>query len=152
MAPRPGALAPALLLALAAAWAAACGHRDRPARSADHAAPTGPQAEAELLGGQLFELVDRTMDYNGSHRGRPATELSQLGLDSLTHETVSRMTVDSGAPTITVAFRRPAGHTLEWCRGASGVLEEASLNGGQFTVLCGGPAGQANYLVSPVKR
>jgi hypothetical protein len=148
MPPSLGALAPALLLASAAA----CGRHERPAPSADHAAPTGPQAEAELLGGQLFELVDRAMDYNGSHRGRPATQLWQLGLDSLTPQTVSRMTVDSGAPTITVAFRRPAGHTLEWCRGASGVLEEASLNGGQFTVLCGGPAGQATYLVSPSKR
>ncbi len=146
--------APALALALSSALLialAGCGHRDHSSRKAHHPPPDGPEAEADLLGRQLFELVDRAMDYKSSHRNQPPTALWQLGLDSLTPATVSRMTVDSGTPTITVAYRA-AGHTLQWCRAGSGVLEEASLNDGRFTVLCGGAAGQASYQVNPAAR
>jgi hypothetical protein len=136
-----------LLLALAG-----CGRRDHSSRKTHHPPPDGPEAEADVLGRQLFELMDRAMDYKASHRNQPPTALWQLGLDSLAPATVSRMAVDSGTPTITVAYRRGAGHTLQWCRAGSGVLEEASLNEGRFTVLCGSAAGQASYQVDPAAR
>jgi hypothetical protein len=37
---------------------------------------------------------------------------------------------------ITVAFRKPDTREITSCRGDSQILEEATLNGGQFTVMC----------------
>ena len=43
----------------------------------------------------------------GSHRGRPAATLRQMGIESLTPTTVRRMVNLQREPVVTVAFRRP---------------------------------------------
>jgi hypothetical protein len=93
------------------------------------------QRDAQMLGREIFELVDRAVDYRGSHRGRPAVTLRQMGVESLTANTVRRMVNLQREPVITVAFRRPGGREIISCRGTSQILEEASLNG-RFTLMC----------------
>ena len=39
-------------------------------------------------------------------------------------------------PVITVSFRRTETREIVACRGDSQILEEASLNGGRFTLMC----------------
>jgi len=116
----------------------ACGGEDkgRAAQQKPRVTIPADQADAEALGGEVLELVDRAVDYRGSHRGRPATSLRQLGIDSLTPTTVRRLVNLAREPVITVAFRRPETREVTSCRGDSQILEEATLNGGQFTVMC----------------
>jgi hypothetical protein len=87
------------------------------------------------LGREIFDLVDRAVDYRGSHRGRPAATLRQMGVESLTTSTVRRMANVQREPVITVSFRQPAGREVVSCRGTSQILEEASLNG-RYTLMC----------------
>ena len=94
------------------------------------------QRDAEALGQAVFEMVDRAMDYRGSHRGRPAASFRQMGLDSLTPSMVRRVVNIDRLRVITVAFRRPDEHEIVSCRGDSDILEEATLQGGQFTLMC----------------
>ena len=119
-------------------WLAACGakeaNRSRPAEAEEHLPPD--QRDAEALGRELFELVDRAIDYRGSHQGRPAASWRQMGVDSLTPTTVRRLVNLAREPVITVAFRKPETREITSCRGDSQILEEATLNGGQFTVMC----------------
>jgi hypothetical protein len=37
---------------------------------------------------------------------------------------------------VTVAFRRTDSREITSCRGDGGILEEAALNGGRFTLMC----------------
>ncbi|HET9726356.1 MAG TPA: hypothetical protein VFP28_05525, partial [Gemmatimonadales bacterium] len=60
----------------------------------------------------------------------------QMGIDSLTTTTVRRLVNIAREPVITVAFRKPDTHEITSCRGDSQILEEATLNAGQFTVMC----------------
>ena len=117
---------------------AACGAKKssqaRPAETEEHLPPD--QRDAEALGRELFELVDRAVDYRGSHQGRPAGSWRQMGIDSLTPTTVRRLVNLAREPVVTVAFRRPDAREITSCRGDSQILEEATLNGGQFTVMC----------------
>jgi hypothetical protein len=117
---------------------AACGakeaSRPRSPEVEEHLPPD--QRDAEALGHELFELVDRAVDYRGSHQGRPAGSWRQMGVDSLTPTTVRRLVNLAREPVITVAFRRPEAREITSCRGDSQILEEATLNGGQFTVMC----------------
>jgi hypothetical protein len=108
--------------------------RPRSAEAEDHLPPD--QRDAEQLGRELFELVDRAIDYRGSHQGRPAGSWRQMGVDSLTPTTVRRLVNLAREPVITVAFRKPEAREITSCRGDSQILEEATLNGGQFTVMC----------------
>lgn len=94
------------------------------------------QRDAEALGREVFDLVDRAIDYRGSHRGRPAGSFRQMGIDSLTPTTVRRLVNLAREPVITVAFRRPESREITSCRGDGQILEEATLNGGRFTVMC----------------
>jgi hypothetical protein len=94
------------------------------------------QRDAQDLGRELFDLVDRAVDYRGSHQGRPAGSFRQMGIDSLTPTTVRRLVNLAREPVITVAFRRPEAREITSCRGDGQILEEATLNGGQFTVMC----------------
>ncbi len=137
----PRTFLPALALA---ALLAAChrgGGKASPAQSGG--APPAPdaQAEATRLGGEIFELVDRAADYRASHRGRPPVSLRQLGVDSLTPETLRAIAADSAHFTVSVGYRRPAGRALQQCSGTDVVLEEASLNGGRFHLSCVTSAG-----------
>lgn len=126
-----------LTLGLACA-AAGCGPGDHPgSRDTDRGSDLPPdQQDAFELGREVFDLVDRAVSYRASHRGRPATELRQMGIESLTPATVRRMVNLQREPVITVAYRRPEQREIVSCRGDSAILVEASLNGGRFTLMC----------------
>src|ERR671912_13449 len=70
------------------------------------------QREAQVLGREIFELVDRAVDYRGSHRGRPAVSLRQMGVESLTATTVRRVVNVQREPVVTVAFRQTRGREI----------------------------------------
>jgi hypothetical protein len=126
-----------LVLAIAPV-AGACGRDDtrRAPAVADDAALPPDQRDAALLGREIFELVDRAVDYRGSHRGRPARSLRQMGVDSLTPATARHLISVDREPIVTVQFRRPDGRAVTSCRGDSQILEEAAINGGRFTLMC----------------
>ncbi len=115
---------------------AACGTKDSGLPAAAQARAHRPAGDADVLGRELFELVDRAIDYRGSHMGRPAASFRQMGIDSLTGATVRRLENLNREPVVTVAFRKPGTHEITSCRGDSQILEEASLNGGRFTLMC----------------
>jgi hypothetical protein len=94
------------------------------------------QADAETLGREVLDLVDRAVDYRGSHRGRPAASLRQLGIDSLTPTTARHLVNVNREPLVTVSFRKTDGREITSCRGDSHILEEASINAGRFTLMC----------------
>jgi hypothetical protein len=101
---------------------------------------TPEQRDVHALGREIFDLIDRAVDYRGSHRGRPAASLRQMGVESLTTTTVRRMVNVQREPVITVSFRQPAGREVISCRGTSQILEEASLNG-RYTLMCTASSG-----------
>jgi hypothetical protein len=94
------------------------------------------QADAETLGREVLDLVDRAIDYRGSHRGRPATSLRQLGVDSLTPTTARQLLNVNREPVVTVRFRKTDDRHFTSCRGDGHILEEASINAGRFTLMC----------------
>ena len=98
------------------------------------------QRDAQVLGREIFELVDRAVDYRGSHRGRPAASLKQMGVESLTATTVRRVVNVQREPVITVAFRQPRGREILSCWGESKILEDASVNG-RYTLMCTASSG-----------
>jgi hypothetical protein len=98
------------------------------------------QRDAEVLGREIFELVDRAVDYRGSHMGRPATTLRQMGVESLTPTTVRRVINVQREPVITVLFRQPRGREIVSCRGDKQILLDASLNG-RYTLMCTASSG-----------
>ncbi len=93
------------------------------------------QRDAQALGREIFELVDRAVDYRGSHRGRPPASLRQMGVDSLTPSTVRRITSFQREPVVTVTFRQASGRELISCRGTSQIIEEASVEG-RYVLMC----------------
>jgi hypothetical protein len=101
---------------------------------------TPEQRDVQTLGREIFDLVDRAVDYRGSHRGRPAVSLRQMGVESLTTTTVRRMVNVQREPVITVSFRQTAGREVISCRGTGQILEEASLNG-RYTLMCTASSG-----------
>ncbi len=125
------------MLIAAALLAAACNRgatKRQPTTSSEDLPPA--RRDAEALGREVFELVDRAIDYRGSHQGRPAISLRQMGIESLTPTTVRRLTNVEREPVVTVAFRKPDGRDVTSCRGDSQILEEATLNAGRFTLMC----------------
>ena len=130
-------------LALALVLAGACdrGNSARPAPAAEDDDLPPAQRDAETLGRELFELIDRAVDYRGSHRGRPARNLRQMGVDSLTPLTARRLVSVDREPVVTVEFRKAEGRQITSCRGDSQILEEAAINGGRFTLMCSSRTG-----------
>ena len=98
------------------------------------------QRDAQALGREIFELIDRAMDYQGSHRGRPAASLRQMGVDSLTPTTVRRVVNVQREPVVTVGFRQTAGREIISCRGDRQILEDASVHG-RYTLMCTAKSG-----------
>jgi hypothetical protein len=98
------------------------------------------ERDASLLGHEIFELVDRAVDYRGSHRGRPGADLRQMGIESLTTNTVRRVVNVQREPVVTVSFRQPAGREIVSCRGDSQVLEQAATRG-SYTIMCTASSG-----------
>jgi hypothetical protein len=116
---------------------AACGSQDAPKDAPPPRSDLpADQVDAETLGQEVLDLVDRAVDYRGSHRGRPATSLRQLGVDSLTPTTARHLLNVNREPVITVQFRKTDGRQITSCRGDSNILEEASINAGRFTLMC----------------
>ncbi|HUF34401.1 MAG TPA: hypothetical protein VMN37_00545 [Gemmatimonadales bacterium] len=128
---------PVSCLAFAAALAVAgCGGGDRPSGAVEDAALPPDQRDAEALGREIFDLVDRAVDYRGSHRGRPARSLRQMGVDSLTPATARLLITVEREPVVTVRYRTAEGREITSCRGDSQILEEATISGGRFTLMC----------------
>jgi len=98
------------------------------------------QRDADILGREIFGLIDQAVDYRGSHRGRPAINLKQMGVESLTATTLRRVVNVQLDPLVTVSFRQRAGREIVSCRGDSHILEDASLNG-RYTVMCTASSG-----------
>jgi hypothetical protein len=123
--------------------AAECGPRTNEKTRDSNAESDLPpeQRDAHALGSEVFDLVDRAVAYRSSHRGRPAANLTQMGIESLTPATVRRMVNLQREPVITVAFRRPQERQIVSCRGDSGILAEASIKGGRFTLMCTAKSG-----------
>jgi hypothetical protein len=122
---------------LALALLTACAAKDAPRPKAESRAELPQdQDEAETLGREIFDLVDRAIDYRGSHQGRPAASFRQMGIDSLTPTTVRRLVNIAREPVVTVAFRRSEGREIVSCRGDGQILEESTLNGGRITLMC----------------
>jgi hypothetical protein len=125
---------PPLLLALAAA--ACTGKAEPSSRGGGGRGLSSDQRDAETLGREIFDLVDRAMDYKGSHEGRPANTLRQMGVESLTPVVVRRVINVQREPLVTVAFRKPAGREIVSCFGDNQIIEDAFVNGGRFTITC----------------
>jgi hypothetical protein len=125
-------------LALALTLAPGCAAEDRakPEPRVREADLPPDRRDAESLGREVFELVDRAMDYRGSHRGRPARSLRQMGIDSLTPTTARHLITVDREPIVTVQYRKADGREIMSCRGDSQILEEAAINGGRFTLMC----------------
>ena len=121
---------------------AACGKNKKALQhdaSNDPVAPTA-QGDANLLGHEIFDLIDRALSFRSSHRNRLPRSLRELGIDELTKETTRQYVVKDKIPQVTVSFRRTEGHFLKGCTATSSVLEEATVNG-EFTVTCTVPSG-----------
>jgi hypothetical protein len=125
-----------LVLAGVAACAGSSPSSKPPSRSAALDSLPPERRDAALLGREVFRLIDRAADYKGSHRGRPPANLRQMGIESLAPLVVRRIRIVSDSSVISVAFRRPRGRTVASCEGTAQALEEATLGGGTFTVVC----------------
>lgn len=123
---------------------AAC-HRGEPAPGAAVSEKAGSN-DQQVLGRELFELIDRAADYHSSHRGRYPASVAQMGVDSLTPTTARRLSSDNGALQVTVSFRHPTGHALVSCTGGAEALEGAALNSGKYAASCITPEGEVQPL------
>ncbi len=140
---------PALLAAGLALACGAGGGSPKPDREAPPADPA--QAEAELLGRDLADIMDRVMAYRSAHQNRLPSSLRQAGIDSLAAQFVRRLGRQGGDPLVTVVFRRAEGRVVTECSGTSVVLEDASIHGGAFEVSCALAAGGVqNFTVPPL--
>ncbi len=125
-------VAGALLLAMIAG----CDKKATPLPVAEGVPTGGAPADAQQLGTELFDLIDRVADYRSSPVGRPPRTLRQLGVDSLTPTTVRRLTVQGRTFQVTVAYRRKDGREVGSCSAGEDALEQAALNEGRFAVSC----------------
>jgi hypothetical protein len=114
------------------------GSRPRPSRDVNKLPPD--ERDATLLGREIFDLVDRAVDYRGSHRGRPGANLTIMGIESLTTTTVRRVVNVQLEPVVTVVFRQQTGRQIIACRGDSQILEDAAARG-LFTIMCTASSG-----------
>jgi hypothetical protein len=136
--------ASAVVLAATLGWSA-CGGDDKPAAGTPPPAPRGDaaQTDADRLGVQVFDLLDRAASYAATHERRYPPTLREAGVDSLT-PAFARVLETGGPPIATVMYRRPIGRVLTSCRAPIDILEESALNEGQFTVTCTDSTGQGH--------
>lgn len=114
--------------------AAACGRGERPAAAPRPGAT--PADDAALLGAEIFDVVDQVMSFRSAHSGHWPRTLREVGVDSLTRTTIRRYGLQGDTPVVTAVFRSQEGRQVTACRGSGDIQEEASLNGGAFTVAC----------------
>lgn len=117
----------------------ACGGSERPAARPQEAPapPVDPaEAEAQELGRELFDIMDRVLAYRSSHQGRLPTSFRQAGIDTLTATTTRSLSRVGSDPQVTIRVRRQAGRLLESCSGTNVVIEQAMMNEGRFEVQC----------------
>ena len=138
-------------LVVAAAALVACGGSKSkpPTRTSALDSLPPDRRDAALLGREVFELVDQAVDYKGSHRGQPPASLRQMGIESLAPLVVRRIRIVSDSSVVTVAFRKPRGHAVESCEGTAQILEEATLRGGTFSIICSTPSGSISKYQVP---
>jgi len=105
--------------------------------------------DAALLGQEVFHLVDRAADYQGSHRGHAPATLREMGVESLAPVFIRRIRVVSDSTVVTVAFRKPRGRAVESCEGNAEILEQATLRGGTFDIRCTTPSGATTQYQVP---
>lgn len=125
-----------------------CGRGDQ-ARA--RSGPDDPvQAEAELLGRELADILDRVMAYKSSHQGRLPTSFRQAGIDSLTPTFIRHLDRRGSDPLISVRFRRPGGRQIASCEATSLLLEDMLLHAGTFEVRCTMTAGEVrSFTIAP---
>ena len=105
--------------------------------AAEDEAPADPaQADAQALGAEVFDIMDRVVAYKASHQGRLPTSFRQAGIDTLTATTTRGLSRVGGDPLVTIRFRRMEGPQLESCSGTNLVIEQAMMNEGTFEVQC----------------
>ena len=93
------------------------------------------QEDAELLGQEIFDLVDQAAGYQSSHSGRRPRSLRIMGVDSLTPTTARWIETREGTLRIVAAFRQLNGHAVSHCGGDAGLLEQLTLEGA-FRLEC----------------
>lgn len=132
-----------------AALTGACG-KDDPGASARGATrpppPTGDEAQAEatILGRDVFKLLDQLAAYAAANQRKYPATLRLAGIDSLTPTLARRIDTRVSPPMAFAMFRNPLGHLLTSCRGTTDLLEESALNEGRFTVTCTDSGGRSS--------
>jgi hypothetical protein len=136
-----------LLLTLATAG---CHKKGKPAKPKPK--PVDPvQAEADVLGRELFDIVDRVLAYKSAHTGKLPTSLRQAGIDSLASAVIRRYDRLGAQPSVSIVYRRTEGRVVASCHGTDDVQEEASLHEGTFTVMCRMTNGDSRaFTIKPV--
>ena len=125
-----------------------CSKKEPPKPPVSEGVPVaGAPADVQQLGTEMFELIDRVADYRSSHEGKPPKSLRQLGVDSLTANTIRRLAIQGRTFTVTVVYRRPEGRTVQSCSAGEDALEQAALNEGRFAVSCDTPSGPQGFEV-----
>jgi hypothetical protein len=125
----------AAIFAVLAALALGCNSEKRKQKAAQAAEHT-PQGNAQLLGRELAQVIDRVMAYRSAHRGQLPASLRLAGIDSLTPVFSREYARQGGDPLITIRFRNLTGRQVAGCRGTNMVLEDAMLHEGRFEVTC----------------
>jgi hypothetical protein len=130
-------MSPRSILLLGTLLTLACGRDGEAHPRARSDAPVDPvQAEAELLGRELADILDRVMAYKSSHQGRLPSSFRQAGIDSLTTSFIRRLSRRGADPLVSIRFRRPSGRQIESCEATSVLLEDAMLHAGTFEIPC----------------
>jgi hypothetical protein len=134
---------------LALGLAGGCSKKEPPKPPvSEGVAVNGAPVDAQQLATEMFELIDRIADYRSSHEGKPPKTLRQLGVDSLTPNTIRRLAIQGRTFTVTVLFRRSEGRTVQSCSAGEDALEQAALNEGRFAVSCETPSGPQGFEVA----
>ncbi len=125
-----------------------CAKKEKPRPPVAEGVPAaGAPADVQALGAEMLDLIDRVAGYRSSHEGRPPKTFRQLGVDSLTPNTVRRLAVQGRTFTVTVAYRKPEGRTVLDCSAGEDALEQAALNEGHFAVSCNTGSGPQGFEV-----
>jgi hypothetical protein len=133
---------------LAIVMVGGCGKKEPPKPPVSEGVPVnGAPADAQQLATEMFELIDRIADYRSSHEGKPPKTLRQLGVDSLTPNTIRRLAIQGRTFTVTVLYRRRESRTVQSCSAGEDALEQAALNEGRFAVSCDTPSGPQGFEV-----